>query len=129
MSKAVWNTRVFSPSMATPANGDLAGKVKSLELELKRIKYPQSVDFQQISTGHPAHFLPILHHVLLCFSKHVARKLSNDGYQIISCTDQKFIESVFKFMRNEIGFKPLISERQFFQSGYAEHKTILVLDE
>lgn len=128
MRKAVWNPRVYSPSPSTPATGDLAGKIKSLGVELKRMKYPQSVDLKLIATGHPAHFLPILHHILLCYSKHVARKLSNDGYQIISCTDQKFVESVFKFMRNEFGFKPHISERQFFQAGYAEHKIILVLD-
>ena len=42
------------------------------------------------------------------------------------CTDQRFIESVFKLARREFQQKPVLTVEQFLRKGFAEHKIIFV---
>ena len=106
----------------------LASEIKRLKVELRRIKYTNLVDWDQVAAGNPVEFLPIVHHTLLLYSRHVAQMLSNRGYQLISCSDQRFTELVFKIVRREFDLKPAISERQFLTPGFAIHKVLLMID-
>ena len=50
------------------------------------------------------------------------------GYRLYSCTDQRFVESVFKLVRREFQQKPVLTVEQFLRKGFAEHKIIFLLN-
>lgn len=108
--------------------GDLAGHTKSLVAELKKIKYNAPVSWEMLLIGETTVFLPILHHTLLLYSQDIANEILKKGYRLYSCTDQRFIESVFKLARREFQQKPVLTVEQFLRKGFAEHKIIFLLN-
>ena len=82
----------------------------------------------RLSKGDPSTFLPLLHHVLLDFSPFLSRYFSSKNYELYGKKDTRFLESVYKLLRDEFNYKPALSRDQFFSMGYAERKLILLGD-
>lgn len=81
-----------------------------------------------IFNGAPFAFLPLIHHCLLVFSPQVAEFITNNGFDLYSKNDMRFMESCFKMLVLHFNYKPALSIKQFFETGYAEHKIILCKD-
>ena len=56
------------------------------------------------------------------------KEIMKKGYRLYSCTDQRFVESVFKLVRREFQQKPVLTVEQFLRKGFAEHKIIFLLE-
>eukprot|EP00191_Tetraselmis_sp_GSL018_P024280 CAMPEP_0177627252 /NCGR_PEP_ID=MMETSP0419_2-20121207/31102_1 /TAXON_ID=582737 /ORGANISM="Tetraselmis sp., Strain GSL018" /LENGTH=550 /DNA_ID=CAMNT_0019128389 /DNA_START=596 /DNA_END=2248 /DNA_ORIENTATION=- len=83
---------------------------------------------QKVRQGDPAAFLPILHYSLISFSKPLAREIVENNYELNGKTDLRFLESVWKLLRELVNYKPALSVNQFLSQGFAERKILTVCD-
>ena len=76
--------------------------------------------------GEPGAFLPLLHHVLLGYSRPLATRIVEKGYELAGKPDLRFAEAAFKLLREVFEYRPPLTPTQFLQRGYAERKLLLV---
>lgn len=109
--------------------GDLKNNLRKLVSELKQVHFPQSeLDLKGIAQGIPKAFLPALHHVFLDYSISLAQYFSFKEYELYGKTDLRFLETVYKVLRDEFGYKPHVTKEQFLTIGFAERKIISLCD-
>ena len=109
--------------------GDLKNNLRKLVSELKQVHFPQSeLDLKGIAQGIPKAFLPALHHVFLDYSISLAQYFSSKEYELYGKTDLRFLETVYKVLRDEFGYKPHVTKEQFLTIGFAERKIISLCD-
>ncbi len=112
----------------------------------------------RLRLGDPVAFLPLLSFTLLKFSRHVARFILRNGYEVSTAavsrtghkccgpavnvtdpllpgpvqlagkTDQRFVESVFRMLRELLSVRTVLTPAQFFEQGFAERKVLLLCD-
>eukprot|EP00039_Didymoeca_costata_P007610 m.101699 g.101699 ORF g.101699 m.101699 type:complete len:530 (+) comp13754_c0_seq1:183-1772(+) len=107
------------------ATGDLDNNFKILQGLLRKSKYAGGIDLQSVRNGSPQVFLPLIHFAVLGYSQLVANFIISHGYELYGKSDLRFIEGVYKLLRDEFYFSPKITKAQFFGSGFAEQKAIL----
>ena len=107
--------------------GDLANNLKKLTLDLRALKYPGELDLSEAAKGEPAVFLPIIHHILLGTSELLQRHLAESGIDLYVKSDRQFVGAVYKLLITVFRYKPVLSQTQFFDLGFAEHKVLLCL--
>lgn len=109
------------------ATGDLKNNLRKLVSELKQVHYSHcELDLKGIAQGIPKTFLPLLHHVFLDYSIPLAQYFSSKEYDLFGKTDLRFLETVYKILRDEFGYKPQVTKEQFLAIGYAERKIMTV---
>lgn len=109
------------------ATGDLKNNLRKLVSELKQVRYSHcELDLKGIAQGIPKTFLPLLHHVFLDYSIPLAQYFSSKEYDLFGKTDLRFLETVYKILRDEFGYKPQVTKEQFLSIGYAERKIMTV---
>ncbi|KAL9961575.1 hypothetical protein ACROYT_G030537 [Oculina patagonica] len=107
--------------------GDLKNNLRKLVSEVKQIHYPQSeLDIKGVAQGIPKAFLPIVHYVFLDYSIALAQYFASKEYELYGKTDLRFMEAVYKVLRDEFGYKPQLTREQFLTIGFAERKIILL---
>ena len=105
--------------------GDLKNNLRKFVSELKQVHFPQSeLDLKGIAQGIPKAFLPVVHHVFLDYSISLAQYFANKEYDLYGKTDSRFMEAVYKVLRDEFGYKPQITKEQFLTIGFAERKIL-----
>eukprot|EP00198_Chlamydomonas_reinhardtii_P012632 XP_001701969.1 predicted protein [Chlamydomonas reinhardtii] len=110
------------------STGDLNGNVQRLVRELRSIKYPGDVDEVGLRLGDPVALLPLLSFTLLKFSRHVARYIVRNGFELAGKTDQRFVETSFRLLRDLLNVRTVLTPAQFFEQGFAERKVLLLCD-
>ncbi|EFJ04871.1 hypothetical protein SELMODRAFT_432026 [Selaginella moellendorffii] len=110
------------------ATGDVEGNLERLKAQLRSVSYPHTIDNQGLRMGLPSAVLPLLHHALLGYSRHVFRYLSTNGYELYAKSDLRFIECILKFLRTEFGYRCSLTLAQIFSKGFSERKMIFVHD-
>ncbi|KAG2435127.1 hypothetical protein HXX76_007212 [Chlamydomonas incerta] len=110
------------------STGDLSGNVQRLVRELRSIKYPGDVDEVGLRLGDPVALLPLLSFTLLKFSRHVARYIVRNGFELAGKTDQRFVETSFRLLRDLLNVRTVLTPAQFFEQGFAERKVLLLCD-
>ena len=109
--------------------GDLKNNLRKLVSELKQIHYPQSeLDIKGVAQGIPKALLPIVHHVFLDYSISLAQYFASKEYELYGKTDLRFMEAVYKVLRDEFGHKPQLTREQFLTIGFAERKIIVLCE-
>ncbi|KAM6270053.1 centrosomal protein of 44 kDa isoform 2-T2 [Porphyrio hochstetteri] len=78
--------------------------------------------------GDPAAFLPIISYAFTSFSTHVAELLVKCDVELTAKSDLRFIEAIYKFLRDQFQYKPVLTIQQFLQFGFAERKIQIVCD-
>ena len=93
------------------STGDIRGNLSRLLRALSSVRYPlpknttattannnstslsqsQSLFEEALLRGDPAAYLPLLHYVLLSFSKHVASLIIDNGYELTAKTDYRYV--------------------------------------
>lgn len=107
------------------ATGDLKNNLRKLVSELKQVHFPQNeLDLKGIAQGVPQAFLPALHHAFLDYSISLAEYFAAKEYDLYGKTDLRFLEAVYKVLRDEFGYKPQVTKEQFLTIGFAERKII-----
>lgn len=83
---------------------------------------------KSLGKGDPESFLPLFHFILLDAYPLLADYFASKGYNLYGKKDAKFIECVYKLLRDEFTYKPTITKEQFFSLGFSERKIILTCD-
>ncbi|XP_010886556.2 centrosomal protein of 44 kDa isoform X2 [Esox lucius] len=78
------------------STGDLKGCLRKLDAQLRALKYPREVDYNGLSKGDPAAFLPIVSYAFVSFSPHLAEHLVGFGVELTGKSDLRFLEAVYK---------------------------------
>ncbi|XP_056345528.1 centrosomal protein of 44 kDa isoform X2 [Oenanthe melanoleuca] len=110
------------------ATGDLNGSLRKIEQGLRLLNYPRDVDYTVLVKGDPAAFLPIISYCFTSFSTCIAELLVKCGVELTAKSDLRFIEAVYKFLRDQFQYKPILTKEQFLQFGFAERKMQIVCD-
>ncbi|KFP75030.1 Centrosomal protein of 44 kDa, partial [Acanthisitta chloris] len=110
------------------ATGDLKGSLRKIEQGLRLLNYPRDVDYTLLVKGDPAAFLPIISYCFTSFSTCIAELLVKCGVELTAKSDLRFIEAVYKFLRDQFQYKPILTKEQFLQFGFAERKMQIVCD-
>uniref|UniRef100_A0A8D2NW60 Centrosomal protein of 44 kDa n=1 Tax=Zosterops lateralis melanops TaxID=1220523 RepID=A0A8D2NW60_ZOSLA len=110
------------------ATGDLNGSLRKIEQGLRLLNYPRDVDYTVLVKGDPAAFLPIISYCFTSFSTGIAELLVKCDVELTAKSDLRFIEAVYKFLRDQFQYKPILTKEQFLQFGFAERKMQIVCD-
>ncbi|NWS01778.1 CEP44 protein, partial [Motacilla alba] len=110
------------------ATGDLNGSLRKIEQGLRLLNYPRDVDYTVLVKGDPAAFLPIISYCFTSFSTCIAELLVKCDVELTAKSDLRFIEAVYKFLRDQFQYKPILTKEQFLQVGFAERKMQIVCD-
>ncbi|NXV95974.1 centrosomal protein of 44 kDa isoform X1 [Calonectris borealis] len=110
------------------ATGDLKGSLRKIEQGLRLLNYPRDVDYTVLVKGDPAAFLPIISYSFTSFSTYVAELLVKCDVELTAKSDLRFIEAIYKLLRDQFQYKPILTKQQFLQFGFAERKMQIVCD-
>ncbi|NWU98084.1 CEP44 protein, partial [Upupa epops] len=110
------------------ATGDLKGSLRKVEQGLRLLSYPRDVDYTVLVKGDPAAFLPIISYAFTSFSTYVAELLVKCDVELTAKNDLRFIEAIYKLLRDLFQYKPILTKQQFLQLGFAERKMEIVCD-
>ncbi|XP_030879654.1 centrosomal protein of 44 kDa isoform X2 [Leptonychotes weddellii] len=110
------------------ATGDLKRSLRNLEQVLRSLNYPQEVDCVGLVKGYTAASLPIISYSLTSYSPYVAELLMESNIELIAKNDLRFIDTVYKLLRDQFNYKPILTKKQFLQCGFAEWKIQIVCD-
>ncbi|XP_052457017.1 centrosomal protein of 44 kDa isoform X4 [Carassius gibelio] len=112
------------------STGDLIlkGGLRKLEASLRSLKYPREVDYQSLAVGDPSACLPVVSFAFTSFSPSLTEHLVDYGVELTGMNDLRFIENVYKVLREVFSYKPLLTKQQFLQFGFAERKVLILCD-
>ncbi|NXD81266.1 CEP44 protein, partial [Halcyon senegalensis] len=110
------------------ATGDLKGSLRKIEQGLRLLNYPRDVDYTLLVKGDPAAFLPIISYSFTSFSTCIAELVVKCDVELTAKSDLRFIEAVYKLLRDQFQYKPVLTKQQFLQFGFAERKMQIVCD-
>uniref|UniRef100_A0A674IH47 Centrosomal protein of 44 kDa n=1 Tax=Terrapene triunguis TaxID=2587831 RepID=A0A674IH47_9SAUR len=110
------------------ATGDLKGSLRKLEQGLRLLNYARDVDYTGFVKGDPAAFLPIISYSFTSFSTYIAELLVESDVELTAKSDLRFIEAIYKLLRDQFQYKPVLTKQQFLQCGFAERKIQIVCD-
>ncbi|NXJ07581.1 CEP44 protein, partial [Odontophorus gujanensis] len=108
--------------------GDLKGSLRKIEQGLRMLNYPRDVDYRVLVKGDPAAFLPIISYSFTSFSTYIAELLVKCDVELTAKSDLRFIEAIYKLLRDQFHYKPILTKEQFLQFGFAERKMQIVCD-
>lgn len=110
------------------ATGDLRRSLRKLEQVLRLLNYPNEVDYVGLMRGDTAASLPIISYSLTSYSPYIAELLMESNIELIAKNDVRFTDTVYKLLRDQFDYKPILTKKQFIQSGFAEWKIQIVCD-
>ncbi|NXS57827.1 CEP44 protein, partial [Brachypteracias leptosomus] len=110
------------------ATGDLKGSLRKIEQGLRLLNYPRDVNYTLLVKGDPATFLPIISYCFTSFSTYIAELLVKCDVELTAKSDLRFIEAIYKLLRDQFQYKPILTKQQFLQFGFAERKMQIVCD-
>ncbi|XP_061439858.1 centrosomal protein of 44 kDa isoform X2 [Rhineura floridana] len=110
------------------ATGDLKGNLRKIEQGLRLLNYPRDVDYAGLAKGDPSVFLPIISYCFTSFSTYIAELLAESDVELTAKSDLRFIDAIYKVLRDQFQYKPVLSKQQFLQYGFAERKIQIVCD-
>lgn len=110
--------------------GDIDANIERLRIQLRQMRYPalQQLDSLGLKAGRPLSLLPVIHFAMVNYSLSVSAFLSECGEELRSKSDLRFLEAVYRSLREHLGYIPALSVNQFFSPGFAERKVMLCQD-
>ena len=109
--------------------GDLKNSVLKLVREAKRMKLEGTLDPDGLINGETKSHLPVLSQALNSYSLLLAKYLHSKGYELFGKTDSRFLEVVYRMLRDEFNYRPKLTRQQFLtDSAFIERKILFTLD-
>mmetsp|Transcript_54303 Transcript_54303/g.129405 ORF Transcript_54303/g.129405 Transcript_54303/m.129405 type:complete len:534 (-) Transcript_54303:107-1708(-) len=109
--------------------GDIDANVEKLKAQLRQLRCPmQQFDTGGLFSGNPTSVLPILHYLFVSYSSRLSQFLSDNGHELRSKTDLRFLEEIYRALREHRGYKPTLTTAQFLSPGFAERKVLFCQD-
>ncbi|KAI9190130.1 hypothetical protein H9P43_001563 [Blastocladiella emersonii ATCC 22665] len=116
--------------MATTSGGtgDLRNLLLQLHSELRGIKHAGHLDPEELCSGIPTAYLQIIHLILLEAFPTFTADIVSRGYDLHGKRDKRFMQTVYRMLRDDFSYKPSITIDQFFLPGYAARKLMFLMD-
>ncbi|CDJ57916.1 hypothetical protein, conserved [Eimeria maxima] len=142
-SAAAAGAAAAAAAAAAASVGDFLGTLGKLRSLLRRMHYPavtaaaatgsewcsSSSEQEAVAAGAVDALLPIIHFAVCDFSPNVHSFLRRRGFEFLFKSDKRFVEEVWKFLRQECGYRPALTASQFLTPvGFAERKLLLCCD-
>ncbi|XP_032811348.2 centrosomal protein of 44 kDa isoform X2 [Petromyzon marinus] len=108
--------------------GDIKGSLRRVQMEVRLLRYPHEVDYEGLLTGDAKALLPLLHHAFTEYSLPVAECLAEWGVELAAKSDLRFVEAVYRVLRDRFEVRPVLTKAQFLQLGFAERKMQMLCD-
>lgn len=108
--------------------GDIKGVLRKLEQRLRTINYPRDVDYSGLVKGEPSASLPIISYTFTAYSTHIAEILVSLDVELSTKSDLRFIDAVYKILRDVFHYKPVLTKQQFLQCAFSERKIQTICD-
>jgi hypothetical protein len=115
-------------------SGDIQNSLYKLKRAMKEINYKVKLtSLELLSSNSIAFTLPLLHYLLLHYSRFIARLLHEKRYEISYTLGsdgdvEGFAKNAFRFFYFELNINPTITAKQFIQDGFVERKMLLLVD-
>ncbi|ERE91200.1 centrosomal protein [Cricetulus griseus] len=110
------------------SESDLKRSLRKLEQVLRWLNYPNDIDYAGLMKGDTAASLPIISYSLTSYSPYVSELLMESNIELLAKNDVRFTDTVYKLLRDQFDYKPVLTKKQFMQSGFAEWKIQIVCD-
>ncbi|KAM3131026.1 hypothetical protein pb186bvf_016838 [Paramecium bursaria] len=107
---------------------DIQNQSERLKQLLRKVEYTEKLNFEQLQQSNPTSFLRIMHFILIDYSNEFYKSIIQNGYELYSKNDLRFVEQVYKYLNKELNYKPSINICQFLSEQYLEHKIIMIAD-
>ncbi|MEJ1287801.1 centrosomal protein 44 [Cricetulus griseus] len=120
--------RVGAVALGTLLFGLAAAGLRKLEQVLRWLNYPNDIDYAGLMKGDTAASLPIISYSLTSYSPYVSELLMESNIELLAKNDVRFTDTVYKLLRDQFDYKPVLTKKQFMQSGFAEWKIQIVCD-
>ncbi|OBS65816.1 hypothetical protein A6R68_05644, partial [Neotoma lepida] len=78
--------------------------------------------------GDTAASLPIISYYFTSYSPYISELLMDSNVELIAKNDMRFTDTIYKLLRDQFDYKPILTKKQFIQSGFAEWKIQIVCD-
>ncbi|XP_075716362.1 centrosomal protein of 44 kDa isoform X4 [Rhinoderma darwinii] len=108
--------------------GDVKGVLRKLEQKLRLLHYPGDVDYSGLVKGDPAASLPVISYTFTGYSTCIAEILVSLDIELAAKSDLRFIDAVYKVLRDVFHYKPVLTKQQFLQCGFSERRIQTVCD-
>jgi len=109
--------------------GDLDANISKLKAQLRQARYPvHELDIQGLLRGRPGALLPVLHYIFVSYSAFFCKFVSEKGFELRAKSDLRFLEAVYRVVREHLSYSPVLSTSQFFTIGFAERKVLFCQD-
>ncbi|XP_071979889.1 centrosomal protein of 44 kDa [Engystomops pustulosus] len=108
--------------------GDVKGVLRKLEQKLRLLNYPRDLDYSGLVKGDPAASLPILSYTFTGYSSYIAELLVSLDIELSAKSDLRFMDAVYKVLRDVFHYKPVLTKQQFLQCGFSERRIQTVCD-
>jgi hypothetical protein len=97
--------------------------------EAGKMRYTGALSVEDVLRGSAAPFIALVRHAVLGFSPDVADLAVSRECALAGSTGRKFIECAWRFVKEELAYRPSLSAEQFCADGaFAERKCITVTD-
>ncbi|CEM23376.1 unnamed protein product [Vitrella brassicaformis CCMP3155] len=99
--------------------GTLKQHMDTLKTHLRKINRESLTreQWMQLQEGVPAVYLSLLHYVVFEWSPYVPAYLLDQGYAFRAAADRKFIDNIYKLLREEFRYEPDLPLSLFFNTG------------
>ncbi|TYZ58281.1 hypothetical protein PybrP1_007525 [[Pythium] brassicae (nom. inval.)] len=106
---------------------DVANSRARLKSLLRRVQYPDLATLR-LESAHVADLLRVLNFALLRFSRAVAAFVQSHGFDLFGKTDARFVDAVFRLLRDAFKYFPPLSAAQFLSEHHTTRKLDVVSD-
>ena len=110
--------------------GDLRAALETLRSLLRQIRFPGPFDPQELAQGNVKELLGILNFVFTGYSRTFTVWTTSVGYDITGARGdtKKFITQIYKCMRGENNYRPVLDVNQLLSNKFAERKVHFLCD-
>uniref|UniRef100_A0A3Q0KNY6 Centrosomal protein of 44 kDa n=1 Tax=Schistosoma mansoni TaxID=6183 RepID=A0A3Q0KNY6_SCHMA len=101
---------------------NIKGSIENLRRQLRSIRFSYDVNFQGMVLGQSSAFVEFYRHLLCDYNAKVTSYLVELGFGMLGTTDSRFMEVLYRILRDLFSYRPSITMAQFFVTGFAERK-------
>ncbi|TPP67776.1 putative Asparagine-rich antigen [Fasciola gigantica] len=101
---------------------DAKGYMEMLRRQLRALKFNEKLNYQGLILGDPLAYVTLYRRLLCDFNTELTQKLIDSGFSLLGTTDFRFMEVVYRILRDLLNLRPPITLNQFFTNGFIERK-------
>lgn len=103
-------------------SGDSKNSVEKARREIVKLKCCPQVDYDSLLKGNHEVFIELYRFIFCDYSRKLSKHFLRLGYEMTGMPDRKFMETVYRIMRDVFEIRPSITQAQFFSPGFGDRK-------